>query len=57
MLYKFLDNIQLEEFERLQDRATKLKAGLPVGFVKHSKAKKVGDSSDEEIQPAIGENY
>lgn len=36
LLYEFLEKIQMEDFERLQDRATKLKAGVPVGFVKMS---------------------
>lgn len=48
MLYNFLDDVQIEELDRLQSRRAKLKAGLPVGFVKQSKAKKLGDSSDDE---------
>lgn len=57
MLYYFLEEIQVTEFERLQARQEKLKAGLPVGFVKITKIKKQDDSDEGEQQPAIGENY
>lgn len=56
MLYQFLQDIQLKMFDRLTQRNEKLKAGIPVGFVKQSKALKM-DSDDESVPVNLGDNY